>query len=116
MATHGLFIGWTRALPNREPQAIETFQSFLAYFGKQQQFGAIESFEPALLSPHGGDLNGFILVRGDRQKIDNLRWSEEFLDLAARANFNVQGFGILSVHLGSELQAQMQRFGKLAGR
>ncbi len=113
-ATHGLFIGWNRPIPGRESQAIETFQSFLAYLGKQQNQGAIESFEPAFLGPHGGDLNGFVLVKGDRQKISTLRWSDEFLELATRANFNVQSFGLLPVQLGAELQAQMQRFGKLA--
>ena len=28
----------------------------------------IESFEPVFLEPHGGDLTGFILVRGDAEK------------------------------------------------
>jgi hypothetical protein len=57
-----------------------------------------------------------VLVRGDRQKLETLRWSDEFLELAARANFNVLGYGLLPVMLGAELQAQMQRFGKLAGK
>ncbi len=46
--------------------------------------------------------------------IDPARIRDEFLELATRANFNVQSFGLLPVQLGAEMQAQMQRFGKLA--
>ncbi len=114
-ATHGMFIGWNRPKSGHEAQAIETFQSVIAYLGKQQQHGAIESFEPAFLGPHGGDLNGFVLVRGDRARLDTLRWSDEFLDLTTRANIFVDGFGVLPLVLGAEIAAQMQRFAKHAG-
>jgi hypothetical protein len=49
------------------------------YYGRLQQQGEIDSFEPFGLEPHGGDLNGFLLVRGDRDKLARLCVSEAFM-------------------------------------
>ena len=81
MADHALFIGWNRPIPGREGGAMEAFQSGLAYFAKKVEAGEIESFEPVVLAAHGGDMNGFILVRGDSDKLTKLRDSDEFLDM-----------------------------------
>jgi len=35
--------------------------------------GEIESFEMVLLEPHGGELGGFILLRGDQDKLARIR-------------------------------------------
>jgi len=111
-ASAGILIGWTRPVPGREQQAREVFQQTLAYYGKLQSEGKIDSFEPALIEPHGGDFNGFVLIRGDQAKLDAIKQSEEFLDLTSQASFNVQGFGVLRVHLGEGVQKQMARWYK----
>lgn len=111
-ASAGILIGWTRPIPGREQQAREVFQQSLGYYGRLQSEGKIESFEPALIEPHGGDFNGFVLVRGEQSRLDEVRSSEEFLELVARGNYSVQGFGVLRVHLGEGVQKQMARFFK----
>ena len=112
-ASAGILIGWTRPLPGREQQAKEVFQATLAFYGKLQSEGKIESFEPALIEPHGGDFNGFVLIRGEQSKLDAIKQSEEFLDLTTQASYNVQGMGVLRVHLGEAVQKQMARWSKL---
>ena len=111
-ASAGILIGWTRPIVGREQQAREVFQATLAYYGRLQQEGKIDSFEPALIEPHGGDFNGFVLVRGDQSKLDAIKQSEEFLELVSQASFNAEGFGVLRVHLGEGVQKQMARFFK----
>ena len=54
----------------------------------------IESFEPVAFEPHGGDLAGFVLIRGERDKLNRLRYSEEWLRLNDRAAAVVDGLGI----------------------
>ena len=64
MADAGLFIGWGEVVRGREERAVEVFGETVEYYGRLQADGRIESFEPCLLEPHGGDLAGFILIRG----------------------------------------------------
>jgi hypothetical protein len=75
MAGEALFVGWGPVVRGREKQALQVFQETIEYYGKLQQEGKIDSFEPILLSPHGGDLAGFALIRGERAALAQLRFS-----------------------------------------
>jgi hypothetical protein len=61
MAGEALFIGWGSVVRGREKQALQVFQESMEYYAKLQQDGRIEGFDVWLLSPHGGDLNGFVI-------------------------------------------------------
>jgi hypothetical protein len=113
-ANSGILIGWNRAFPGREANAIGKFSEFLGYLGKLQSEKRIESFEPVMLSPHGGDLNGFIILRGEKAKIDDLRGTDHFKDWLAWASFTLDGFGAQEIYLGDEIMSLMQRFMKHA--
>ena len=83
MADAGLFIGWGEVVRGRETEALEVFNETLAYYGRLQEEGAIESFEPVFLEPHGGDLSGFILIRGtprSSRRCASTRSSTTFID------------------------------------
>jgi hypothetical protein len=108
MADAGLFIGWGEVVRGRESEAIEVFNETLAYYGRLQEEGTIENFEPVFLEPHGGDLSGFILVRGDAEKLASLRVSEEFAQFAIKATLVVENFGIVGADLAERLQRQME--------
>ncbi len=73
MAEAGLFTGWGPPVRGREAKGLEVFNETLSFYGKQQEAGAIESFEVVMLAPHGGDLAGFILARGSEEQIAALR-------------------------------------------
>jgi hypothetical protein len=107
MADAGLFIGWGEVVRGRETEALEVFNETLAYYGRLQEEGTIENFEPVFLEPHGGDLSGFILIRGDAEKLASLRVSEEFSQLAIRVGMIVENFGIVGADLAERLQRQM---------
>ncbi len=107
-----LFVGWKLPFVGREADAVELFGSFVGFLGKQQAAGAIESFEPCLLAPHGGDLGGFILVRGERGKLATLRASDDFEELVSKCVVNVDGFGVVEGYVGDSVGTQMQRYTK----
>jgi len=103
MADYGLFIGWGTTVRGREAKALDSFNEALAYYGRLQNEGRIESFEVGLLEPHGGDLAGFVLIRGERQKLSQLRVDAEFERLTTRALLVVDGLGIIGASLGDGL-------------
>jgi len=107
MAEAGLFIGWGDPVTGREAKGLEVFAEALAYYGKAEQDGRIESHETVLLAPHGGDLAGFILVRGSQAQIAALRAEEEFERLATRAALIVQNLGVVDAALGDGLEASI---------
>jgi hypothetical protein len=112
MADSALFIGFGAPVRGRERQAITVFGEGFEYYTRLQQEGEIESFEPVLLEPHGGELGGFFLLRGDRDKLARIRGSEEFERLTARAQLIVEDIGIVSGALGERLMNQMSIFSK----
>ena len=114
MATGALMIGWGPAVRGREQKALQVFNEAIQYYVQLQQRGTIESFEPVALEPHGGDLVGFLLVRGDREKLNTLRNSEEFLRLNNRAGLVVDNLGVVTAYIGEELQRLFADFGTQA--
>ncbi len=77
----------------------------LAYVGRlsrAQEQGRIESFEPVLLRPHGGDLGGFMLIRGDRDALHQILASPEWERLSNRVQAIVHDYGVVDAFLGAE--------------
>ena len=114
MANAALFIGWGPAVVGREQKAIQVFGEGVAYWTRLQQAGEIESFEACQLEPHGGDLAGFCLLRGDEGRLAQLRVSEEFQRLNGRAQLVVTNFGVVGATTGEALNQLFAQFGQNA--
>lgn len=110
MANAAIFIGWGETIPGRERQAIQVFNEAMQYWNRLQQRGEIESFEPVQLEAHGGDLSGFALLRGDREKLGRVRTSDEFMRMNTRAVLVVQHFGVVGGLIGEDLIRQYADF------
>jgi hypothetical protein len=96
MAEFGLFIGWGSSRAGREAAAGKVFDDAVAYWNGLKAAGEIESFELVLLTPHGGDLTGFALLRGDPEKLGRLSMTPEFQRLTMRADVCLDGVGVVS--------------------
>ncbi len=107
MADAGLFIGWGQVVRGREQRAVEVFNEVVAYWGGLQGDGKIEDFEVVFLTPHGGDLAGFGLLRGSAEQMNALRGDEEFIRHVARADLIVESQGVVDAALGEGIAAQM---------
>jgi hypothetical protein len=110
MAGDALFLGWGPPVRGRELKALDVFQETLGYYDSLQKDGRIDSFEPVLIAVHGGDLGGFILLRGSRAALDEIRSSEEFQRLVTRASAVVDNVGVIDAYSGEALAQQMGRF------
>ncbi len=110
MADDLLFTGWGSVVRGREEHALEVFGETIEFWTNAQQAGRIESFEPVLLTPHGGDLAGFILVRGTREKLDEIRTDHEFERMMARAGAVVEDLGVIEAYGENALARQFGYF------
>jgi len=113
MSNAVIFLGWNRPSVGREQQAMQVFQKSLEFYTKLQTEGRIESFETVILSSHGGDLNGFILLRGDAEKLSEIRRDETFVDIVIEAEYCVDGFGHVDGYIGKGLDDVITRWAKL---
>jgi hypothetical protein len=114
VADEALFIGWGDVVTGRAQRSIELFNEAIQYYGELQQEGKIEGFDAWLLGPHGGDLNGFLLVRGERERLDEIRRSPEFERLLARGGLVLHGLGVVDAYSGDALGRLMGQFQQAA--
>ncbi len=114
MADHALFFGWGEVIPGREQTAVRVFGETMEHFSQLQQEGKITGIEPFFLEPHGGELGGFFLIRGERDALAHLRASEAFDRIVLRAGMVVQRVGVVSATTGDELQRLMGEFQQAA--
>lgn len=115
MADDALFIGWGEVVRGRERKAIEVFNESLQYYGQLQQDGKVEIVEPWFLAPHGGDLAGFILLRGQREQLDEIERSPEFERLQTRASLIVDRTGVINAYTGEALGRLLGQFQEASG-
>ena len=115
MADRVLFIGWNRPVVGREQQAMELFQKVVEFYGKLQADGRIESFEPVILAAHGGDLNGFFLLKGEAGKLAELREDDAFVQIVIEAGYCLDGFGVVPGYIGEGLTDVISRWSKVLG-
>ena len=102
-----IFYGWNRSVPGREQLTADHFQEFLGYLAGLQQNNAVESFEVVLLSDHGGDLNGFILIRGSNDQLNALTATDEWMMHVTRGGFHLEGSGLVRGVTGEDVMKWM---------
>jgi hypothetical protein len=116
MADRVLFAGWNRPVIGREKQAIENFGKAMQLYSKWQAEGRIESFDTILLDLHGGDLNGFVLIKGTSKQIMEIQQDEAFIDIIMEFGYIAEGAGVVSGRIGEGVTNIMSRYMKLTGQ
>jgi hypothetical protein len=104
MADAGVFIGYGTAYPGRERQALKVFGELIGYLGELQGRGAIEGFDSVLLQPHGGDLGGFVLVKGSAEQMVQMQASQEFQSRVNRGLLVVSALGVVPAQINEGVQ------------
>ena len=108
MSGNVLFFAWNRPVAGREGISAAHFQEFMFYLGTQQEKGSITSFTPVFLDPHGGDLNGFVLIHGEGEKLDALCSSEDWIRHMTYASIHLAGSGAVRGVSGALLAERME--------
>jgi hypothetical protein len=112
MGKNVIFFAWNRSVPGREQISGEHFQEFVAYLSGQAAGGGIQGFDVCFLDPHGGDLNGFFLIRGESANLDALTSSQEWVEHMTRASIHLQGSGSVRGVTGDLVMQRMELWTK----
>lgn len=111
----GFLIGWGEVKVGRDHKAGQVFQEAYTYFQRQAQDGAIDSVEVVRLMGHAGDLKGFFVLRGERERVRSLIATEEFNRVIVRGQAVVHNLGISEIRLDQEaVEAMRQAFEQTA--
>ncbi len=114
MATSTLVILHGRAVPGREWAALQLFKQLSDSFAEWKKKGLVESMEAVQFEPRGDSLDGFVLLRGDREKLNSVRYSEEFLHSSNQARLVITDYSVVAGFIGEELQDYYADYGKKA--
>ena len=114
MADSALFIRWGETSPGRERQAVALFGESLKFLTTLVTQGRVASVEPFFLQPHGGDLEGFWIVRGERDELNKIRGEDRFQRLQILAQACVRNFGVIEAITGESLNTHMAWFTEAA--
>jgi hypothetical protein len=107
---NALFIGWGTPVRGRETQASKVFGEWVELLGTHQSKGTVKSFQPVFIQARGGDLQGFFLIQGDTNKLQEFMNTEEVRRATTRAQLIVDNFGVCLALTGDEIGKQMQLF------
>jgi hypothetical protein len=95
MAQACLLIGFNRPLPGREAEAFKLLESSIATLEGFKKEGWFESYDVIGLTPHHGSLNNFMLLKGERAKLDELRRTDVFERFSLSLGRLVDGYGVV---------------------
>jgi hypothetical protein len=107
MGSNVMLFGWNRSIPGREKVSGQHFEEFVKYLGGLRQNGAIQTFDVVFLDPHGGDLNGFFLIKGDSGKLDALVSTTEWVTHITRAALHLDHSGVIRGVTGDAVMERM---------
>ena len=62
--SNAILFGWNTVVVGRESIAGELFAHTVNFFEKLKTTNLLESYETVFVNAHGGDLNGFFLLKG----------------------------------------------------
>src|SRR5437867_7950976 len=105
MTDSALFIRWGATAGGRERQSVELFAESLRYLTGLVEQGRVASVEPFFLEPHGGNLEGFCIVRGDLEDLSKLRIDDTFQRLSTKT---LETLPNLEIDGGCEVETRNQ--------
>lgn len=113
MATAVLFIGWNRPHVGIEDKAFGWLSTEAIAYLRKNEGKAFERTEVIGLTAHGGDLNGCIILFGERAKLDELRRTDEFEAFIMKLSGMFDRVGVIPGVNWDGIQAVMKRRPKL---
>lgn len=100
------FVGWGRTYPGRELAARKHYAEFVEILNRLEAEDEIERHETVLLSPHGGDLDGFTLIYGAPEKLAVLPMREDLHRLSREAELDHATFIVIPAITGERIERE----------
>jgi hypothetical protein len=90
-----LFLGWNRPHHGHEDATYKWLMSEVVPSLKKWEGKWFDRVEACGLTPHGGDLNGFFILFGQRAKLDELRRTDEFEAFSMGCGKRLTNWGVI---------------------
>ena len=108
MKETALFVGWGGTYPGRERSGLKTFHEWITILEEAKGEGEIDDFQTFVLSPHGGELDGFTLVFGDPVKLMQLTEREDIKRLRLHAVREQAKFSMIFAFTGERVEQEFK--------
>lgn len=109
MANAILFISWKNPHPGMDKEAYGFLTTEGVGFLKKHEGKAFEKMEMIGLTAHGGEMNGAVILSGQRAKLDELRRTDEFEAFVMKMGGLFDRLGVVPGVNWEGLQAVMTR-------
>ena len=108
MEKGALFVGWGSIIVGREKTAPRVLNDAMQYLQGLQKEGKSDSIDVILLEPHGGELEGFVLIKGNKDFLAKLRVEKEFIEIIVSVQLVHTKVGVVWAYSGAEMQTLFQ--------
>lgn len=109
MANAILFIGWNRPHIGMEDQAFGYLSTEGHAYLKSLEGKSFERMEVFALTAHSGDMNGGVILFGEREKLDALRRTDAFEAFSMKMGSMFDRYGVVPGVNWEGIQAVMSR-------
>lgn len=103
-----LLVGWGPIIPGREATAAQVLDEAMHYLTTVKEQGRLDTIDAVLLEPHGGDMHGFVLLRGDANALVRLRCEAAFVRTIVAVQLVHEKVKVTGAYMQAEMQALMQ--------
>ena len=105
-----LMVSFGAVIPGREALAVSAFTELSRFLGALLDDG-VSSFSPYFFADGlMGDVSGFFMVEGRRERLDRLRREDPFARLLLRAGAALQNIRVHTLIAGSEAGRLVNRY------
>jgi hypothetical protein len=108
MAKGALFVGWGSIVSGREKIAADVLNEAQQYLQRLQREGVIDGADVVLLEPHGGELEGFVLIKGEKEAISRLRTDDMFVHMIVGVQLVHNNVRVVGAYSGAEMHALLK--------
>lgn len=112
MANAARVFFWGPPIHGCEQKALQLFNEVTQFYAKQKEKGEIESVDALVFDHLSGDLDGLMIVRGDRDKLDKLDRSDEVLSMGHRSELLLTNFRKATGFVGEGMQERLANYAK----
>ena len=113
MSNTVMFCAWGGTYPGREPFALKHYEEFVEILKKLEADGEIERFETFLLTPYGGEFDGFTLIYGEPEKLSTLMMRDDLHRLQIQTKRENAKFVIAWATTGAAAEKEFALYGEL---
>jgi hypothetical protein len=113
MSDAAILVGWDRPLPGRESDALALLDRLYRYLEQIKTSGQIGSYTRVWLEPHGGSLNGFVLIEGGGAELQALKQTEAWNDGVSRLTLALDGVTVNHARVGAGADREDARMTRL---